>query len=89
MEKMKPCPFCGKESGYLDEGGGGWGNVKGETKWIDEYIPRCDTDGCPASNMQWFSDDGVNVHAPSAYPTAEEAIKAWNTRPLEEKNNGN
>ena len=45
MEKLKPCPFCGKE-GYVYEAGPSALQLK------TDYYPRCRTENC-VGNQGW------------------------------------
>lgn len=66
MNKLKPCPFCGRTHGFL---------IKSVTHRLDDIMYEQWTVFCDASG------DKVGCGASCGYRmTKEEAIAAWNRR---------
>lgn len=72
MEQLKECPFCRSNGEIHNVGFGGNGH---------EYYPKCSNENCILNNIQEQDEQGgVNI----TYYAKQEAIDAWNTRPLED-----
>jgi len=69
--KPKPCPGCGGPAEVVERGGG-W--TVGCMNDLAATVLAGDVKPCP-----------LNAPCTALFPTAEEAIAAWNTRPKEEK----
>lgn len=73
-EKLKPCPFCGKQVARLaglNIGTGGYKHI-----WCDTEKGGCGASGGTAH----FDSKGMNIGGMSATMAAESAVGLWNDR---------
>lgn len=70
MSEMIPCPICESSGEILQESISGSG-----------YYPRCSNRRCILFNTEADGEFGTTY---VSFKTKEEAIKAWNTRPIED-----